>query len=444
MSATFTRGALVALCTALLAGLLAALYTLPAGAAVMEPLGLDMRALRPLHTVFGAAWLALAAVAVLARVLRDHSALRLVVASFAFAGIGILVTLPLGHWSGREYVGFHPGWAIPIALGWLALCIWALRQLLPAIWRQPVHVLMWVSGLGLFAFTFAEQYAWLLPQVLEDPIVDRRIQLKSCGTLIGSLNFLVYGCLVWLGAQLGDRDYGHSRTARALWFLAVLNNFVNYVHHTYHLPQGHGLKWIGFLVSMTEIVVLLKALSDLTKLHTDGGACRTLLAAAKGWTVFVLASSMLLALPPLNSLVHGTYLVPGHAMAGMVGMDTMAMLAVVAWLLGQPMGGARRWIVMTNAALATMTIWLHAAGIVDGITRFLHPGPGFTHRPAWLAASLAPVLAVTGGAVFLGFAGLLPHFLRLAFARRRLCDDPLDEETALAPTESRGTRSRSQ
>lgn len=429
---SLVRGALVALCLALFAGLLAAVYTLPAGAAVLEPLGLDMRAIRPLHAVFGAAWIALAVLAVVTRGLRGPG-LRFVTGCFAVAGLGIAVTLPMGLWSGREYVGFHPIWALPIAAGWIGACVVVARRLLSDLWNQPVHVLMWVSGLGLFLFTFAEQYAWLIPQVFADPIVDRRIQWKACGTLVGALNFLVYGCVVWLGAQLGDRGYGRSRTAWTLWYLAVANSFLNYIHHTYHLPQSHGLKWLGFLVSMTEVVVLVKAIHDIGKLEPEDDACRCFLNAAKGWSVFVLGSSILLAIPPLNSLVHGTYLVPGHAMAGMVGLDTMLMLAVLSFMLRAEAPGACPWIRFTNVALFGMVGWLHAVGIVDGVTRFLDPGPGFSHRPEWLADSLAPVLMTAGAAVFIGFSRVLPHLLRPAFARHTVCTGVTHEEAARSP-----------
>jgi hypothetical protein len=229
----------------------------------------------------------------------------------------------------------------------------------------------------------------------------------------------VYGTLLWMGEQRGNRTYALSGTAWALWYVSAANTGLNYIHHTYHLPQDHGLKWLGFAVSMTELVVLAKTLSDLRH-PGDKSVVGTLLSATKGWTLFVLVTAITISIPPINALVHGTYAVAGHAMAGMVGIDTMAMLAVMVYLLGPPsVVGLRRWVWATNVGLFGFVGWLHAAGTVDGVTRYLAGGLGdFSHRPAWLAASLAPVLLFAGTASFLGFVGILSHLLPAAFGAR--------------------------
>ena len=72
MSRVFLQGALIALMVSLLVGLLAAFYSSPSGAALLEQWGIDMRDLRPLHTVFGAAWIILGSLALVYRDLQDQ------------------------------------------------------------------------------------------------------------------------------------------------------------------------------------------------------------------------------------------------------------------------------------------------------------------------------------------------------------------------------------
>ncbi len=434
------QGALLSLGITLVMGLVAAVMSTPVGAAWFGSHGLDMRDVRPLHTVYGAAWPILAALAGLYHHLhtRDRPVgrterwrLRIMVVSWTVAGAGILLSVPAGWTSGREYVGYHPIWSIPIAIGWACLCGSVVEAFASRIFSRPVYALMWVTGCLLFAWTFLEQHAWLLSPVFEDPIVDKRLQWKACGTLVGAFNFLIYGSLFRLGEHLtGDERYAHSRTAWALWYVSLANTLFNYTHHTYHLPQGHALKWWGFAVTMTETILVFKAVADLVSAirSQQGGpvACRSLLNTTKGWTVFMLVSAILLSVPPLNALVHGSYLIVGHAMGGMIGIDTMAMLAVTAWLLAadSPRAGAvldrpglRTWIVATNVAVVAFVLWLHGVGLIDGVARYLAPsGGGFAHRSETWTTWTPPVLAVTGVLATIGLLGLTLVWGRLAFS----------------------------
>ena len=66
---TFLRGALVAFSIALICGLLAVLYYLPAAAEGLRGIGLDLRSLRPLHVTFASVWIFLGGQAVVHRYL---------------------------------------------------------------------------------------------------------------------------------------------------------------------------------------------------------------------------------------------------------------------------------------------------------------------------------------------------------------------------------------
>ena len=112
----FVRGGLIAIAVTLVGGILGALYSVPALAPTFQAIGMDLRQLRPIHTTFASAWIFLGGVAVVHRWLQDYGGvptsadrwrLRVQVASWAIAGVGILVTLSMGVGSGREYVGFQ-------------------------------------------------------------------------------------------------------------------------------------------------------------------------------------------------------------------------------------------------------------------------------------------------------------------------------------------------
>jgi nitric oxide reductase subunit B len=431
---TFVRGALVSAGLALTAGLLAALHYLPGVSPVLARLGLGFPALRPLHTTFAAAWIFLGGIALVHRYLEDQAGpmaqaerwrLRLQVVLWAVAGAAILVSLPLGVTSGREYMGFHPLISIPILVGWL-LFVWSFfRATWRGFWSRPVYVTMWAVGCLFFPVTFLEQHAWLLPDVFEQPVRDLRLQWKACGTLVGSFNLFVYGGLLYVGEKLsGDERYARSRLAYALLFVGLLNSFTNFTHHTYHLPQTHTVKWIGFVVSMSELVILARVVWDLAGRAQAAPSQHPVtvyfLGVAKWWTGFMLASSLLLSVPPLNAVVHGTWVVTGHAMGTEVGIDSMILFGGLAWLL-LPHGSSAdeasglRWGRLLNLAAAGLVIWLHLIGTLTGVARATGAAP-----PGWVITAGPIAFVGLGALVALSLAALLSRWIPLAFARRAL------------------------
>jgi len=296
---------------------------------------------------------------------------------------------------------------------------------------------MWGVGLLFFIYTFLEQHAYLLPSIFADPVHDLRVQWKATGTLVGSFNLFVYGTVIYIGERISrDRSYGHSRTAYALFGVGLLNSFTNFAHHSYHLPQRELVKWIAFVVSMMEIIVLLWAVSDLWRLvatrdERDFCATRSSFAAAKSWTCAILCTSVLISIPPLNSIIHGTYVVAGHAMGATIGIDTMILIGALLWILaeyvrmrdGPTAGdalhrkGMRATIVGLNVGVAALVIWLHFSGLVTGVTRAAFaPGESYL-PPVWLSVWNGILISVTGAVAIFFFGVLLAKTLPLAFRR---------------------------
>lgn len=440
----FIRGGLIAIGITVLFGILGALYSVPALAPAFQSIGLDMRQLRPIHTAFAAAWIFLGGIAVVHRWLQDHGGmatpgdrlrLRVQILCWSIAGVGILATLMLRVGSGREYVGFHPVFSVFILVGWVCYAWNFFRIAGPRFFERPVYLTMWGVGMLFFMVTFIEQHMYLLPSVFGNPVQDLQVQWKASGTLVGSFNLFVYGSIIYIGERISrDTEYGHSKTAYALLGVGLLNSFTNFAHHTYHLPQSHLIKWISFVVSMMEITILCRATYDLWHLvrkteESEFCAARGSFAASKHWTVFILLSSVLISIPPLNAIIHGTYVVAGHAMGATIGIDTMVLLGALIWILGEHLQARegeeaskvlhtpsmRAIVVGLNISVAALVGWLHVSGAITGISRAgFAPGEIYV-GPAWLAAWNGILFAATGFFALLFFTALLARLIPIAF-----------------------------
>jgi nitric oxide reductase subunit B len=429
-SVVFARGAFVALAVGVLAGSVGVMHYIPAAATTLQAHGIQFAGLRSLHTVFITAWIFLAGVSIVHRWMDDQDVpatwgdrmrLRATVALWAVAGLGSLVTLPLGITSGREYVDFHPVLAVPVLLGWILFGWSFYRVAAKGFWSRPVHVTMWGVAVPFFAFTFVEQFAWLIPDVFEQPVVDLRIQWKACGTLVGSFNLIVYGCILYVAEKLsGNTAYAQSRTAYALFGVGLLNSFTNFGHHTYHLPQSAAVNWISFVVSMTEILILARVAWDVVAIASVGAArddARRFLCASKWWSTAMLLTAILISVPPLNALIHGTHVVTAHAMGTEIGIDSMILLGALAWALGtrevSPVGA---WSAALNVSAAALVTWLHVSGLVVGLARYRG-----LPAPEWLVVSNPVLFAVAGFATAACLFGVtwrfVPALWRTADAR---------------------------
>ncbi len=438
-SIMYARGAFTSLGIVLLAGLVAALYYVPWIQPHLKATGIDMRLLEPLHKTFAAAWIFLGGMALVMRFMQDEVKrasrgdrlrLRISVISLLAAGIAILITIPMGITSGREYVPFHPAISPLILIGWVAFGWTFLRAVLPKFWERPVHIMMWTVGVPFFALTFLEQHYYLLPSIFGDPIQDMRVQWKACGTLVGSFNLFVYGSAIFVATRIsGDSSYGYSRTAWALFGVGLLNSFTNFGHHTYHLPQSSAVHWISFLVSMMEIIIVFKALSDVVRLvgrtmPRPYTTAQAFLSMSKWWTALMLVTSILLSYPPINALFHGTYAITGHAMGAMIGIDTMVLLGALAFVLAEnarrergssaiiDSGRMRALVIGTNLAAFAFVIGLHVVGGAVGLNRYVG-----LPAPVWSEALKPWVFAGAGALTFVFFAILVGAWLRLAFRR---------------------------
>lgn len=444
----FLRVAAALLLASLVFGLLLAAYYTPL-APGLNRLGLRLYLLRPLHTGAAIGWVYFAGMAMVHRWLFSHVqerfaplraqavargiAARARVQLWLWSGCVLVaaVAFASGHTSGREYLEYPPWLALPILAGWLLFAVSFARATGFRLLRLPVHAWMWGTSVFLFVASFAQAHAWLLDWLLARPVRDLAIQWMAMGSLVGSFNLLVYGSIAWLGTRLsGDERYARSPLAYALFLVGVLNSFTNYGHHTYHLAQGEAMKWVSFVVSMSEIVIFAKVVLDCSRIGRSwaarGGlpAVSALLIATTAWTTVQLLLALLISVPPLNTLVHGTLAIVAHSMGTLIGIDTMAMLAVGLWLVHEsglePNASGRHRlsaIVLANLGLALLWASLLWVGVGAG-WRLLRTGelPWAGTFPGWLG----PTLLLAGVLLLAGIAPLLWPMLGRAPAQDRV------------------------
>ena len=430
--------ALACVLLSLISGALGALYYIPGVSARMVQHGVSLVQLRPLHTSFASAWLFLGAAACVYRFLfqaygeptrGDWLRFRFHMVVWGLAGLGILFTLPFGITSGREYLGFHPAFSLLIWIGWIAFAWTFFSKVWRGFFSQPVYVYMWAVGIVFFLWTFAEGHAYLLPFVRDYPIADLQIQWKSCGTLVASFNQMIYGALIYLGVQKsGDDRPAQSGTAFALLGIGLLNSFTNYAHHTYHLPQAHLIKWIAFVVSMLEILILVKMFQELlATIHRRTPPYREVrtvsdrfLSFAKAWNFYLLLPlAILISIPPANTLIHGTHVVMGHAMGSMLAIDSYILFAAFSYILAEVfpkrevsakwIEGPRAWTIagQMNVLLMALVALLLATGLTVGVQRYLD-----RPMPTWLD-HFPYALVLLGCALALAMVRLIAQWLPL-------------------------------
>ena len=444
ISLTLMACALSCLLISVAVGVVGALYYVPALAEVSQRLGLSLVELRPLHTTFASAWIFLGGVACMAYYLfeergptrQEKRVIKLQLLAWGLAGLGVLATLPFGVTSGREYLGFVPAISLLILVGWLIFAFTFFRRVGAGFFARPVYVYMWGAGILYFVYTFTEGHAYLLPGLEQHPIADLQVQWKSCGTIVAAFNQIVYGCLIFVGERLtGDRRPGHSKTSFALFGVGLLNSLTNYAHHTYHLPQSHLIKWVAFGVSMLEVILLVLVFREVTALLGRGRKSslefRTsahFIELSKCWNLGLLTVALLISVPPLNALIHGTHVVMAHAMGSELAIDSYILVAVFAFLLGRmfPKREVLRGVIDSphvrriarglNTCLIALILLLFVRGLAVGLTRYLRqPEPAWLEEFPYLFAVLG--LGVAAFLVRLVFAWA-PLFLRPAEHRR--------------------------
>lgn len=362
IASAFFTAAVAGLAIALAAGLFASKFYVSRGdAAGFVPL-------RTIHDSFAAGWIVVAAQGFVLACLPTATGAPLWSRRLAFvqlglwvaAGAALLATASLGLYTGREYINFPtPISALVFAAGLLMAV-----NFFKTVRRAPVYVWMWGCGIVLFLWTWAEAHAWLLPFYRHVLIRDMTVQWKSYGAMAGSWNLMVYGLSFFCADRLcGGAPAKSHRLWTWVFWLALANALLGWAHHTYHLPQSAAIRWIAFIVSMSEILLLIKAMRDVTARGGSGPAAR-LFRAAGFWIAGNLLLSMIISVPRLNGITHGTQVTVAHSMGAMIGINLTLLAAV-----GATLGGGRAprgALALFHLALAIFVLGLTWMGLARG------------------------------------------------------------------------------
>ncbi len=372
------------LLTGLLFGVLAACsYIIPG--IWKETLGFIQ--LRPLHVSFILFWILLGATGSVycGMTLYSNQTVSKKIAYFqwalwltAIAGItGSYFSKTFG---GREYWEFPPLGALPVALAWL-LFLFNLSGILKRLHNWPVYVWMWCTGLVFFLFSFIESYLWVFPYFSEWFVRDMTIQWKANGSLIGSWNQLLYGTAIFLMERISkDPKVSRSHLAFGLYLLGLFNLMFNWGHHIYTLPAEMSVRYVGYIVSMTEWVILLRiiylwkrSLNQAQKLFHH--VPYRFLLATDVWIFLNLIQALLMSIPAINLYTHGTHVTVAHAMGTTIGINSMILLAACFEFFNvklKNLSGFNLAYILIQSGLLVFWISLLGAGIQKGIWQMQH------------------------------------------------------------------------
>lgn len=382
----FIKAGLLFLLSTLLFGLLGALeYVIPG---FLKDV-FTFEKIRPLHVSSAIFWILTCAIGgVLFYVREEHNGIfklpnfpKIIFFILAITFSSILVSYIFGIFGGREYWEFDPIFTIPISIGW-GLFIYAFITNMKTLKNQPVYIWMWFTGVVFFLFTYLESNSWILPQIRNNLVKDMTIQWKSYGSLVGAWNQLIYGTSIYLMDKIaGDKKYSFSKIAFALYFLGVFNLMFNWGHHVYLLPTHAYVKHIGYLVSMTELVLFGRIIylwrSSLSTAKRNFHIVPfKFLFAADVWVFLTLALAILMSIPVLNLYMHGTHIIVGHTMGATIGINTMLLLAFAYDIIGFRKNDSKKiyygyWTI--NLSLIIFWISLIVAGVMKAYYQFNMP-----------------------------------------------------------------------
>lgn len=274
-----------------------------------------------------------------------------------------------------------------------------------------------------FIFTFLENYLWVFPYFRSHFIADMTIQWKANGSLVGSWNQLIYGTSFYLMERIsGDKRLAHQPLSFVMYFLGLFNLMFNWGHHVYTLPTDAYVKYIGYVVSMTEWIFFVKILynwrasvSEYSK-HIHYMPYRFLVAAE--WWVFInMGQAILMSIPALNMFTHGTHVTVAHAMGTTIGINTMILFAACLEFLTLQHHesvfkhkGFAVFFWMIQISLLVFWLSLNTAGVVKAYSQML----GVVYDFHSMMVSLVPVFWVfvlAGWGMVIGFVGFVGLFL---------------------------------
>lgn len=344
---------------------------------------LGFQSLRPMHVTSIMFWILLGAtgcvyisLSELSKTTISASKVKIQLLLWIIAFCVIMYCYSTGRFGGREYWEFPSSLALFILIAWI-LFLTSVVKLIRKISTWPVYVWMWLTGSVFFLFIFIENYLWLLPYFRKDLVSDMTIQWKVNGSIVGAWNQLIYGTSFYLLDRInGGNKIGRDRLAFIMYFLGLFNLMFNWGHHIYTLPTMSYVKYIGYAVSMTELVFFIRIVYNWKKTinehrkHVYQYSYRFIIA-SEIWAFISLTHAILMSVPALNIYTHGTHVTVAHAMGTTIGINTMILMAAAFMFLRNADSTRPKWFsfVFYLQQISFLIFWLslNIAGVSRGI-----------------------------------------------------------------------------
>ncbi|MCC6384218.1 MAG: cbb3-type cytochrome c oxidase subunit I [Bacteroidia bacterium] len=258
---------------------------------------------------------------------------------FVICAIAIYVSYFTGQMGGREYLEFFPLITIPVLAGWALFGISYFKTTFKQVTNWPVYLWMWGTGIVFMIYHLTEAHLWLFPYFREYFIRDFSIQWKSYGSFVGSWNMLVYGTLIFVMHRLShDETVARGKKTFFFYFLGLTNLMLGWAHHTYFVPMATWVRFLAYLVSMTEWLVLLNIIHGWSKnfkkkekssIHHPA---YSFVMAADYWIFINVFIALLISIPFINYYTHGTRITVMHSMGTTIGINTNILFASLIYI----------------------------------------------------------------------------------------------------------------
>jgi len=153
----------------------------------------------------------------------------------------------------------------------------------------------------------------------------------------------------------------------------------NWGHHVYTLPTAPYVRYIGYVVSMTEWVFFVRIIYKWksswieAREHYNHFSYRFLLA-SNLWVFLNMGQAILMSIPAINLYTNGTHITVAHAMGTTIGINSMILLAACFEFLPNAYKSEiekKLWprVIFYIVQISLLVFWmsLNLAGFVKGL-----------------------------------------------------------------------------
>ncbi|MES0489360.1 MAG: cbb3-type cytochrome c oxidase subunit I [Leptospirales bacterium] len=303
---------------------------------------LPFQVLRPLHTLFALSWVINGSIASVLAFMKVNlkAEFSWIIPALFLTSAGFIMS---GNFTGREYIAWPPFVSIVFILLFISLVFWFFASLKKAYNIFSESTWMIALGLLLLPASLIESNYYLFHESISIGR-DIAIEWHAIDSLFGSVNLIGYGILSFiLRKQFADSV--SSWKFQFTLMISLVGLLLTFGHHFYPSPQPSILKTVAFTASMVAIASLwLKRFPE--KSNNIDDIYITFAMYSVYWTLFSIVTGVLMSIPSINNITHGTYFVVAHSMGSLIGVNTFIILSAIFYLTKE--GYFQRADVSTN------------------------------------------------------------------------------------------------